>query len=356
MSRAFILYPCSFSYKSISSASASASAWGEDTNPTTFTVTLPQHSRPCSVHFIANCPDAAGVATENDLTALYTATSQDAYWQCVEVPNLLASNDALKNALVQEYFTNIPLIRNYAKVTVDLNIKTDTYTFTDMRYMLINVPDRGSVVPFNTNNGQFVNYYEEVVKELERKPIVIKTLNTRVDTARDLVLNHKEIFTFSSIYEDYLRENTPNKFWLVNTNKLLKHCEGMDGLKTGYTSKAGYNLTSTVKRNGIRILTVVMNEKSIQERSQDTIRLVNYAFSKLKVERIYDSGEVIGKYVFPLSMGEEVELVLDENVDLVGEKECDFSFLKTKVEFLYDKKAILIGNLEDVLQNLQSVD
>lgn len=155
-------------------ATATASAWGEDTTPTTFTVTLPQHSRPCSVHFIANCPDAAGVATENDLTALYTATSQDAYWQCVEVPDLLASNDALKNALVEEYFTNIPLIRNYAKVTVDLALPTNpSYTFTDMRYMLINVPDRGSVVPFNTNNGQFVNYYEEVVKEVEGKNVVV---------------------------------------------------------------------------------------------------------------------------------------------------------------------------------------
>lgn len=143
-------------------ATATASAWGEDTAPTTFTVTLPQYSRACSVHFIANCPDAAGVATENDLTALYTATSQDAYWQCVEVPNLLASNDALKEELVEEYFTNIPLIRNYAKVTVDLALPTNkSYTFTDMRYMLINVPDRGSVVPFNTNNGQFENYHNQ---------------------------------------------------------------------------------------------------------------------------------------------------------------------------------------------------
>ncbi len=40
--------------------------------------------------------------------------------------------------------------------------------------------------------------------------------------ARDLVLNHSEIFKFSSIYEDYLRKESKNKFWLVNTNKM--HC------------------------------------------------------------------------------------------------------------------------------------
>ena len=39
--------------------------------------------------------------------------------------------------------------------------------------------------------------------------------------ARELVVNHSEILRFSSVYEDYLRENTDNKFWLVNTNKFV---------------------------------------------------------------------------------------------------------------------------------------
>lgn len=39
--------------------------------------------------------------------------------------------------------------------------------------------------------------------------------------ARDLIINHPEILRFSSMYEDYLREDTDNKFWLVNTNKVV---------------------------------------------------------------------------------------------------------------------------------------
>lgn len=39
--------------------------------------------------------------------------------------------------------------------------------------------------------------------------------------ARELIVKHPEIFRFSSVYEDYLRENTKNKFWLVNTNKVV---------------------------------------------------------------------------------------------------------------------------------------
>ena len=58
--------------------------------------------------------------------------------------------------------------------------------------------------------------------------------------ARELVLNHPDILNYSSIYEDYLREDTENKFWLVNTNKLIHFYEGADGLKTGHTDDAGY--------------------------------------------------------------------------------------------------------------------
>ena len=167
--------------------------------------------------------------------------------------------------------------------------------------------------------------------------------------ARRLVLDYPHVLNYSKVSEDYIKGNRDEEFWLVNTNKLLKHCEGMDGLKTGYTSKAGYNLASTVKRNGIRIISVVMNEKSIQERSQDTIKLVNYAFSKLKVKRLFNKDDVVGKYSFPMSMGEEVELVLDENVDLVIDKDGDFSSINTKIEMteckLPLKKGDIVGNL-----------
>ena len=169
---------------------------------------------------------------------------------------------------------------------------------------------------------------------------------------RSLVKDYPEVLKYSSLTEDYIKGNRNEEFWLVNTNKLLKHCEGMDGLKTGYTSKAGYNLTSTVKRNGIRILTVVMNEKSIQERSQDTIKLVNYAFSKLKIERLLNKGDVVGKYIFPNSMGDEVEICLKEDVDVVLLKEEDVSSLKLNMKIddvkLPLQKDDIVGYLEVV--------
>lgn len=167
---------------------------------------------------------------------------------------------------------------------------------------------------------------------------------------RHLVLDYPEVLSYSSLAEDYIKGNRNEEFWLVNTNKLLKHCNGMDGLKTGYTSKAGYNLTATVKRNGIRVISVVMNEKSIQERSQDTIRLVNYAFSKLKIERLFSKDQIIGTYQFPNSMSLDTNIYLKDDVDIVLGSEDDINSIKTTIVITNIKLPLnqgdIVGKLE----------
>ena len=102
--------------------------------------------------------------------------------------------------------------------------------------------------------------------------------------ARDLVLNHKEIFNFSSIYEDYLRENTKNKFWLVNTNKLINFYEGADGLKTGHTDDAGYCLATTAKRGDLRLIGVILGEENSKVRNNEMIDLLDYGFNLYQVD------------------------------------------------------------------------
>ena len=96
--------------------------------------------------------------------------------------------------------------------------------------------------------------------------------------ARDLVINHPDIIRFSSIYEDYLRQNTDKKFWLVNTNKLINQYEGADGLKTGHTDDAGYCLAATAKRNNLRLIGIVLGEKDSRIRNKETIELLDYGF------------------------------------------------------------------------------
>src|SRR5699024_3695497 len=74
--------------------------------------------------------------------------------------------------------------------------------------------------------------------------------------AREL-LAYESITDYTSIYEDYLRKGEDNEFWLVNTNKLVRFYDGVDGLKTGFTNKAKYSLAATAEKNGMRVISVV---------------------------------------------------------------------------------------------------
>ena len=135
--------------------------------------------------------------------------------------------------------------------------------------------------------------------------------------ARELVINHPKILEFSSIYEDYLRENTNRKFWLVNTNKLIAQYEGTDGLKTGHTDDAGYCLAATAKRNNIRLIAIVLGEKESKVRNQETKELLDYGFNNIKVKTLKKKGSLIDRKVINKSAKGYVDIILKEDLNVV---------------------------------------
>ena len=149
--------------------------------------------------------------------------------------------------------------------------------------------------------------------------------------ASELLKYQDVVLKYSSMKEAYIREDTSSPFWLVNTNKLLGHYEGLDGLKTGYTSQAGYNLTSTCQRNGVRLVAVVMHENTIQERSQDTIKLLDYGFQLLKAELLFNKDEIISKCNFNNTIQKNVEISIREDVFVVYEKKYSIKDLNIEV-------------------------
>ena len=120
-------------------------------------------------------------------------------------------------------------------------------------------------------------------------------------TARDMsiiareLLKHPKILEYTSIYEEYLEKNDGSRIWLVNTNRLVRFYEGVDGLKTGFTKTAGYCLTATAKKDNFRLVSVVMGEDTTENRSSDTVKMLNYAFNTYKINIIKTKGEVLGK-------------------------------------------------------------
>lgn len=121
-----------------------------------FTAWLMQSPYKRVVHFIANSPIANVENYEYGsetalINALTTSDSQDAYWQRVELPNgILEGNEAMEEA-----FTEVPLVRNFVKISVD-NQADKIFEYGGIA--VINVPDKGTVAPFNVNDGTYATY------------------------------------------------------------------------------------------------------------------------------------------------------------------------------------------------------
>lgn len=135
--------------------------------------------------------------------------------------------------------------------------------------------------------------------------------------ARELV-RHEKILEFSSIYEDYLRKNTSNSFWLVNTNKLVKFYSYIDGLKTGYTGNAGYCLTATGKKKDMRLISVVMGEENTEKRSSDTLAMLDYGFNMYNIDKVVDKKKSIGSVKVNLGDAENVDIMSTNDITVLN--------------------------------------
>ena len=166
--------------------------------------------------------------------------------------------------------------------------------------------------------------------------------------AKELV-KHEKVLEYSSIYEYYLREGTERKTWLVNTNKLVRFYDGVDGLKTGYTKEAGYCLTATAMKNGMRIIAVVMGEPDSKTRNKEVTELLDYAYAQYALDTIIDSNKVLGKKAVNKGKEKYAELVLTEdatNLIKKGEQSNNVTYeIKTNNLEAPLKKGDIVGTL-----------
>ena len=132
--------------------------------------------------------------------------------------------------------------------------------------------------------------------------------------AKELV-KHTKIFEFTSIYEDYLRKGTDRSFWLVNTNKLVRFYKGVDGLKTGYTSEAGFCITATANINDMRIITVVMGEPDSETRNKDVSSVFDYVYAQYGLQKIVDTETVLEEVNVEKGKVESIGIVAKEEVN-----------------------------------------
>jgi serine-type D-Ala-D-Ala carboxypeptidase (penicillin-binding protein 5/6) len=153
------------------------------------------------------------------------------------------------------------------------------------------------------------------------------------------LLKYEDITKFTGMYEAYLRENTDKKFWLVNTNKLVRFYPGVDGLKTGFTAEAKYCLTATAQKNGMRVIAVVFGAPTSKERNAQVTKMLNYAFNQYETHPMYKRNQTIAQVRISKGQEKSVEAVTSEPISLLTKKGENTKNVKRQVTINKNLKA-----------------
>ena len=133
--------------------------------------------------------------------------------------------------------------------------------------------------------------------------------------SRELMLNHPDIQKFTTIWMDTVRGGA---FGLSNTNKLVRFYPGATGLKTGFTSSAGYCLSATAQRDGLGLIAVILGSKTSQERFAGCKAMLDYGFANFALVK----PELPAENSIPVKLGTQkhVTAVPGEDVKLLIDK------------------------------------
>ena len=134
--------------------------------------------------------------------------------------------------------------------------------------------------------------------------------------SRELLKNHPGIKNYTTIWMDTVRQGA---FGLSNTNKLIRFYQGATGLKTGFTSGAGYCLSASAQREGMELVAVVMGAETSQKRNDACRQLLDYGFANFAVvtPELTEAPEVPVK----LGKAEQVAVTLGQSEGLLIDKD-----------------------------------
>ena len=134
-------------------------------------------------------------------------------------------------------------------------------------------------------------------------------------SAADLVkLSEAIIRDFPEFYPIYSMKNfTYNKIKQDNRNLLLYRDPDVDGLKTGHTASAGYNLVASSKRGGRRVISVVTGTTGMEERARESAKLLDWGLRNFETPRLFAAGQVLAEV--PVYKGSAAQVKAGFSVD-----------------------------------------
>ncbi len=120
---------------------------------------------------------------------------------------------------------------------------------------------------------------------------------------REVAIHHPKVLEWAQMNNVGFRNN---EFIMANTNKLIGSYPGADGIKTGFYDKAGFCVTASALRNGVRMIAVVMGCEKGKQRFEEAARLMSYGFDQYKQITLIEKG-VASSANLPVVDGEKTE-------------------------------------------------
>jgi D-alanyl-D-alanine carboxypeptidase (penicillin-binding protein 5/6) len=141
-------------------------------------------------------------------------------------------------------------------------------------------------------------------------------------TARDAArLTSALIRDFPAYYKYYSQKQfTWNNITQLNRNGLLSRDPTVDGVKTGHTSTAGYNLVVSAKRDGMRLVSAVFGADSMRAREDANAALLSYGFANFETRRVYAAGQPLTTVHVWKAAQPEVGLTLQRDLYVTGQR------------------------------------
>ncbi len=139
--------------------------------------------------------------------------------------------------------------------------------------------------------------------------------------ARELINKYPQILEYTSIKRDKFGEGVRTKpMDLDNTNRLLGKYDGMLGLKTGFTNKAGHNLVGVAKKNGLQLISVVLGESNSDTRWAETIKLLDHGFANYETTVVNKKSEEAGEVKVLKGLSTTVKGIYADDVTILLKK------------------------------------
>ncbi|HZK54471.1 MAG TPA: D-alanyl-D-alanine carboxypeptidase family protein [Desulfosporosinus sp.] len=211
----------------------------------------------------------------------------------------------------------------------------ETFTLEQMLYAIaVGSANDGCVAVAEHINGT----HEAFVEEMNKKAQALGLKDTHFVNAYGLpaqghytsafdlaiisreALNYPLVRKLTSTKEYDLRDG---KFKLWNTNKLLWWYQGADGFKTGWTNEAKYCLASTVERNGLRLISVVMGVPQVRGHFAESMKIYNYGFAKYEFKEFAPAAQKLGVVKVTKGIDAEVNALTEKPLGATVEKGKD---------------------------------